>query len=91
MDAAVEKVEAQLTRWDAAINKLAAKNLTAGARARFEDLTYVDELKALHAIALSKLTEFKASKDGRRARLKAEMKNACNELEAALQNPRPSP
>ena len=84
MEAAVEKMEAQLKLWGLQIHKLVAKIQKAGARARFEDLMYIDELKALHAIAQSKLDELRAAGDTRRARLKAEMENAWNELGAAF-------
>jgi hypothetical protein len=93
MDAAVEKMEAQLKLWNLRIDHLAAKTQMVGVQARFDALMYVDELKALHAIAQSKLIEFKATAvgDTRRARVKAEMTSACNELESAFKTPKPSP
>jgi hypothetical protein len=89
MEAALEVMEAQLKVWGTKIDKLAAKTLKAGARARFEDLTHIDELKALHAIAHSKLTEFKAATGTKRARLKAELKSAWDDLNAAFTDPMP--
>jgi hypothetical protein len=91
MEAAVEKMEAQLKLWDMKIDKLAAKTLKVGAQASFEELMYIDELKALRAIALSRYDEFRvaAAGDTRRAHLKAEMKSAWNELDAAFKNPKP--
>ena len=91
MEAAVEKMEAQLKLWGLQIHKLVAKIQKAGARARFEDLMYVDELKALHAIAQSRLDEFRTAGDPERARLRAEMKSAWNELDTAFKNPKPCP
>ncbi len=86
MEGAVKKMEAQLKRWSLTIDDLAAKTQKAGAGARFEDLTYLDELKALYAIAQSKLIGFKAAGNTERERLKAEMMSAWNELDAALKH-----
>ena len=91
MEAAVEKMEAQLKLWSLKIDDLAAKTQRAGVQAGFDALMYIDELKALHAIAQSKFDEFRAAGDAERARLKAEMKSAWNELDAAFKNPKPSP
>jgi hypothetical protein len=86
MDPAVEKMEAQLKLWSLKINALAAKTQTAAVPARWDSLMHIDELKALHAIAQSKLIEYKAVRETR-PRLKAEMKSAWSELDAALQRP----
>jgi hypothetical protein len=91
MDEAVEKMEAQLKLWRLKIDDLAAKTEMAGSQARFDALIYVDELKALHAIAQLKLDEFRAAGDTERKRLKAGMKKAWRELEAAFKNSNPSP
>jgi hypothetical protein len=93
MDAAVEKMEAQLKLWNLKIDHLAAKTQMVGVQARFDALMYVDELKALHAIAQSKLIEFKTTAvgDTRRARVKAEMTSAWNELESVFKTSKPSP
>jgi hypothetical protein len=88
MDAAVEKVEAQLKLWGTKIDRLADKAQRVGARTRFEDLLYIDELKALHVIAQAKLDGFKAAGAAQRAVLKAGMKTAWEELDAAFKNPR---
>jgi hypothetical protein len=87
--AAVGKMETQLKLWGTRIDKFAARTQKAGSLARFEDLLYIDELKALLAIAQSKLDEFRAGGDAERARLEAEVKSACNELDAAFNNPKP--
>jgi hypothetical protein len=91
MEAAVKRMEAQLRRWSLKIDHLAARTQTAGVQARFDVLTYLDELKALHAVAQSKLVELKAlaTGDARCARLEAEMNVARDELAAALANPVP--
>jgi len=90
MEAAVEKMEAQLKRWRVKIDNLTAKTQTAGVQAGFDALMYVDELKALHAIAQSKFDEFRKAGDTERRRLKAEMKSAWNELDAAFKKRKPS-
>jgi len=91
MEESVEKLETQLTLWSLKIDNLAAKHQKAGTPARFDAVMHVDELKALLAIAQSALLEFKAAAAGtsRRARLKAAMKRAWNDLDAALANPMP--
>jgi hypothetical protein len=89
MEPTVEKMDVQLKRWSLMIDHLAAKTQAAGDRAGFEAIIYVDELKSLHAIALLKLDEFRAGEDTGRARLKAEMKNAWEDLDAAFKRPMP--
>jgi len=82
--------EAQLKLWGIKIEEIAAKNRVPGVRVGFDALLYVDELKALHAIAQSKLEDFRAAGDQEGAHLiKAEMKRACDELDAALKGVRP--
>jgi len=89
MEPAMEKMEAQLKRWSLRIDHLAAKTEAAGIRTGFDTLIYVDELKALYAIAHSKFVEFRAAEDTRQARLKAELKTAWDDLEAAFRKPTP--
>jgi hypothetical protein len=91
MEAVMERMDAQLKLWGMKIFRLAARADRTGAKARFEDLMYVDELKALHAIAKSKFDEFRAAAvgDAKRTRLKAEMKVAWDDLDAAFKNPMP--
>lgn len=89
MEAVVEKVGAQLKLWGAKIDGLAARAEKAGSRARFEDLIYVDELKALHVIALSKLEELKTAGETRRTDLKVGVESARDELETAIKKSRP--
>ena len=89
MESAVEKMEAQLKLWSLKIDNLVAKTQLAGVEARFESHMYLDELKALHAMAQSKLIDFKAAADTRRARVEAEMKSAWNDLDAAFKKLKP--
>jgi hypothetical protein len=87
MDATVGRMEAQLKRWKLKIENLAAKAHAPGGRSRFETVMYIDELKALHAIAQSRFVELQAAGDPDRARLRAEMTSPWEELAAALKNP----
>ena len=86
MEWAVVKMEAQLERWSLRIDDLVAKIQLAGRPADFDALTYIDELKALHAIARARLTEYKASVSPRRIGLEAETKRAWQDLHAAFEN-----
>jgi hypothetical protein len=78
------KMEAQLKRWGLKIERLAAKTEIAGVQTGFDTLMHIDELKALLAIAETKLLEFKVAGDADRARLETEMTNAGKDLEAAF-------
>ena len=89
MNGAVEAMEAQLKLWSSKIDTLAAKTQAVGVQAGFDALMYVDELKALRAIAQSKLDEFKAAGGMKEARLEAEMKSAWDRLDAVFKNPKP--
>ena len=91
MEAAVKTMEAQLKLWGLKIDRLATKTQAVGVQARFDALMYVDELKALRAIAQSKLDEFRAAGGAEQARLKVELKSAWDELDAAFENPKPPP
>lgn len=84
MEMAIEKMEAQLHNWGSRIDQLSAKTLTPGARTSFDTLVYIDELKALHAIARSKLDEVKASSSTENILLETEAMSAWNDLRAAV-------
>jgi hypothetical protein len=88
VEGAVEKMEAQLKLWGVKIHELAAKTEKAGAHTRFDALVHIDELKALHAIAQSKLDDYKAAGDTEKPRLESEMRSAWDELDAAFRMPR---
>ena len=91
METATAKMEAQLKLWGLKIDALAAKTQKAGVRVGFDALIYVDELKALRAIAQARFDEFRAAGDAERERLEAEMRSAWSELDAAFKNPKPPP
>jgi len=88
VDATIEKMESQLQRWGLKIRHLAAKAEAAGGQVGFDTLMYIDELKALHAIAQAKADELKTEPGIGRTRLKAELKRACSDLDAAFLKPR---
>ena len=89
MDATVERIEAQLKRWSLKIDILEARIQKIGVPAGYDAITHLDELKALHAIAQSKFDALRAAGEKERARLRAEMKIAWNELHAAFKSPLP--
>jgi len=82
-------MEADLKRWSLKIDRLVAKTELVGAHPSFDTLTYIDELKALHAVARSKLETFKARGDRGGARLEAELELAWKEADAAFKKPKP--
>lgn len=89
MEPSMEEMETQLGLWSSKIDTLVAKTQRSGVQARFDLFMYIDELKALHAIAQSKLIECKAVGDTRRARLEAEVQSAWDDLDAAFNTPMP--
>jgi hypothetical protein len=91
MKPVVEKMEAQLKSWSSKIDHLTAKAQVSGVQAGFDTLMYIDELKALHAIAQSDFDELRAATNKTEPRLEARMKIAWNDLATALgNNPKPS-
>ena len=88
METTLEKREAQLKLWESQIHHLAIKTQVAGVEPGFDAVMFVDELKALQAIARSNFAEFRVARDADRKRLKAEMKKSWKDLEVALQSPR---
>jgi hypothetical protein len=90
LETSVQKMEAQLKLWRSKIDGLAAETHMAGARSGFDALMYVDELKALHAIAQERFDEYKSAGEAERAHLQGTLKSAWGELDAALATPNPS-
>jgi hypothetical protein len=82
--ASIQDRIAQLAIWGQKINELSEQAQRAGARTRFEDLLFIDELKALHAIAQTKFDEFGAATDPQRAGLEIEVQSAWVDLAAAF-------
>jgi hypothetical protein len=84
MEAALGKMKSQLKLWSLEIDKLAAATQTPGVRTGFDDLMYVDELKALHVLAQTRFDQYRAAGDAERESLAIEMESAWNELVAAF-------
>jgi hypothetical protein len=89
MEVPMEKLEAQLELWSLDIQARAVRTRMTGGQGSFDTLIYIDELKALHAIAQLKCSKFKAARGVRRDRLKAEMEMAWKDLDTALKDPMP--
>ena len=89
IEAHIGKMETQLKLWSSKIDRLAAKTQRVGFQARFDTLLYIDELKALRVIAQSKFDEFRAAEGKEQKRLKAGLKSAWNDLDAAFKKPMP--
>jgi hypothetical protein len=83
-DKAVERMEGQLRIWSVEIDGLVARTQRPGIQAGFDALMHIDELKALHAIAQSRLDEFRAVGEAGQPGLKAEMESAWHELDTAF-------
>jgi hypothetical protein len=90
-EATVAKLEAQLGLWRLKIDDLVAKTQLTAVPATFDALMYIDELKALHAIAQSRFDEFRAARAPERARLKSKLKRAWKDLDVAFKHSKPSP
>ena len=82
-------MEAQLKLWSARIEHLAARTQQPGVRASFDTLIYIDELKALHAIAVAEYEAIRNAPAERRAELKAGRSGVWDDLGTALKVKRP--
>lgn len=90
MNEAVRKQrETQLGLWARKIDDLAARTLVTNVRIAFDAHLYIDELKALLAVAQAKFDELDTAKNGNRPRIEAGLKAAWGDLEAAFRKPRP--
>lgn len=87
MQAAETKIAAQLEFWNLRIDHLAARTQMSCGEPSFDALVHIDELKALHAIARSKLDELKASGVLERPRLEVGLLGAVNDLAVAIKDP----
>jgi hypothetical protein len=84
MEAAIPKMEKQLRSWRRTIDRLAAAVHGVGTGEQFDALLYIDELKALHAVARFRLEAFKVAGSVERALLAAGLKGAWDEMDAAV-------
>ena len=86
----LEVMELQLGAWSAKIGSLNAAHLQSGVHARFETVIYLDELRALHAIARSNFDRYRAAGAPERAELEPALEAAWDELATAMKR-RPPP
>jgi hypothetical protein len=84
------RMRAQLVRWRRKIDLLAEKAHAPGRLVSFDTLIHIDELKALHAVAQSKLDEFVLAVGTESARLEFETETAFSHLTVALEQRRPA-
>jgi chromosome segregation ATPase len=80
----IEKMEAQLLRWDAKLDELIAKADAVRAEAKSDHRKHIDELKAKQRHAKAKIEEFKASGSEKWEILKTGVETAWNDLEDAF-------
>ena len=85
MDQVDRVMGAKLQRSRARIDQLVAKELQTGASGTLDEVLHLDELKALHAIAESKVNEFRAAVGVGRVSLELEAMRAILALDAALE------
>lgn len=90
MDHALQSMNAQLDVWAMKIEALTARYQEAGVMRRFDTVLYLDELRALHAVARCNLDAFRTAGGQERTDLEPGMKAAWDELAAAIRR-RPPP
>jgi len=76
--------KAQLANWGRKITELSEQAQRANAKVRFEDLLFIDELKALYAIAQTKFDELGAVTGPEQAGLEVEVQSAWVDLAATI-------
>lgn len=89
MNADLEKMEAQLKRWAARIERLAAGAGKDGAKAGILYRLSIDDLKVKRAVAEARVTEFKAAGADKWEKHRAGIEAAWNDLETALRDLKP--
>jgi uncharacterized coiled-coil DUF342 family protein len=83
-DAYKQKLQAQLSEWNAEIEKLRAKADNAEADARIEYQKQIEELRSMHETASAKLAELKGASDDAWEDLKVGIDRASSSLSEAL-------
>jgi len=81
----VEKIEAQLKQWGVKLDELVAKAGEATAETKAEYRLQLDDLKAKHRIAQTKLGELKASRRERWDTFSSGVERAWRDFEVAFQ------
>jgi hypothetical protein len=80
----IEKMETQLENWGMTIEKLAARAERARGQTRTDLDYHVDDLKARRALALARLSEFRAAGDEEREDFMDSLESAWTDLETAF-------
>ena len=84
MEAQVGKMETQLKQWGAKLDELTTKAGEAGAEVKIDYRKGIDEVKAKHQAAQSKLDEVKAAGCEKWGTLKSGVESSWNELAVAF-------
>jgi hypothetical protein len=84
MEAHVGKMETQLKQWGMKLDELMAKAEEAGTDAKADYRKHIDDLKAKHLVAQSKLDELRAAGHDEWQSLKAGVESAWTELDVAF-------
>lgn len=79
----------QLEFWGRRIRELTEQSERSGKRMSFEELMNLDELRALHVIATSRLEALQTASDTERTSIEGEIDIMSSELQSALGRPRP--
>lgn len=90
MNAAMDRMEAQLRLWLVKVDRQVDRSLAPGHRAGFDELMQVDVLKALYVIAQAKCAECRAAGAADQPRIMDELTSIASELEVALKTSRAS-
>jgi hypothetical protein len=85
-DAYIAKLQAQLDEWGTEIDKLKAKADKAGADARIEYQSQIEDLRSMQATASQKLTELKEANLHTWESLKEGAEHAWNSLSNAVKS-----
>lgn len=78
------KMETQLKQWGAKLDELLAKAEEAGTEAKIDYRKRIDDLKAKHRVAQTKLDEIRAAGSEKWETLRTGVERAWNELESAI-------
>jgi hypothetical protein len=84
----IQELTIQLDSWGRLIHEIAARSERAGVPVRFDDLMYLDELRALHVIAGARLDAYRFASDAEQESIGKEIDSIWSELERALGRPR---
>lgn len=84
----IQELTIQLESWGRVIHAIAERSERAGVPVHFDDLMYLDELRALHVIAGARLDAYRSASGAERDSIGNEIDSIWSELETALGRPR---